>query len=208
MKLSLFSVLLVLTALPGWSMETVEKIFEKAKAVNPGLQDSSADMSVEINAVLGFIPYKTAATGKYYHKQPDKNKLDLQKAPSWLKKYPQVFGYKLPDLTRYNVLKIQETDLRGNPVYRIQLVPKQHTNDITNIDIYFNRNDYSVPKFDTFYNKGHLYVDMDYSKSGQFVVCDRLSADFEFPNITATASATYSGYSFNQNLPDSMFAEK
>lgn len=208
MKLSTLFVLLVVTALPSWSAESVEKIFEKARAVNPGLQDSSADMSVEINAVLGFIPYKTAATGKYYHKQPDKNKLDLQKAPSWLKKYPQVFGYKLPDLTRYNVLKIQETDLRGNPVYRVQLVPKQHTNDITNIDIYFNRSDYSVPKFDTFYNKGHLYVDMDYAKTGPFVVCDKLNADFEFPNITATASATYSNYLFNQKLPDSMFAGK
>lgn len=208
MKLPLLLGVLLLTAAPGWSAETVEKIFEKARAVNPGLQDSSADMSVEIQAVLGFIPYKTAATGKYYHKQPDKNKLDLQKAPSWLKKYPQVFGYKLPDLTRYNVLKIQETDLRGNPVYRVQLVPKQHTNDITNIDIYFNRNDYSVPKFDTFYNKGHLYVDMDYARAGQFVVCDKLSADFEFPNITATASATYSNYLFNQKLPDSMFAGK
>jgi outer membrane lipoprotein-sorting protein len=208
MKLSLLSVLLVLTALPGWSAESVEKIFEKARAVNPGLQDSTAEMSVQINAVLGFIPYKTSATGKYYHKQPDKNKLDLEKAPSWLKKYPQVFGYKLPDLTRYNVLKIQESELRGNPVYRIQLVPKQRTNDITNIDIYFNREDYSVPKFDTFYTKGHLYVDMDYTKSGKFVVCDKLSADFEFPNITATASANYSNYVFNQNLPDSMFAGK
>ncbi|MFN8606234.1 MAG: hypothetical protein U0931_01790 [Vulcanimicrobiota bacterium] len=199
---------LLLLSLPALGVESVEKIFEKARSVNPGMEDSSADMSVDINAVLGFIPYKTAAGGKYYHKQPDKNKLDLKDAPSWLKRYPNVFGYKLPDLTRYNVLKQQEIDFRGQPVYKIQLVPKQHTNDITNIDIYFNRNDYSVPKFDTFYNKGHLYVDMEYSRSDRYLVCNKLNADFEFPNITATATATYSNYMFNQKLPDSLFAGK
>ena len=209
MKYRLLSALLLLSAaMPGWSVETVEKIFEKARAVNPGLQDSSADMKVQIKAVLGFIPYNTGANGKYYHKQPDKNKLELQNAPSWLKRYPNVFGYKLPDLTRYNTLKIQEMDLRGLPVYKVMLVPKEHTNDITSLDIYFNRNDYTVPKYDTFYNKGHLYIDMDYIRADKFVVCDKLNADFEFPNITATATAGYANYLFNQKLPDAMFSAK
>lgn len=196
---------MMVSLIPCWGLESADKIFEKARAINPGLSDYSADIQIQMNATLGFIPYHPLLNGRYLHKRPAKHKLDLQNAPSYLKKYPNVFGFNLPDLSRYNVLRVQEMELRNQPVYKIMLIPKAQTNDITSIDLYVNRLDYTVPKYDTFYTKGHLYVDIDFRKQDKFMVFDKMSADFEFPSITANATANYANYQFNQNLPDALF---
>ena len=206
MKRQILALLLVLTALPGWSVEAVDKILAKALAINPGLKDYSADIQLPLRATLGFIPYNKNMVGRYYHKRPDMHKLELKNAPALLQKYPNVFGFNLPDVARYRVLRVQEMKLHGKlPVYKIILVPKVRTSDITGIDIYVNRANYTIPKYDTFYVKGHLYVNIDFRKEGKYLVYDKVNADFEFPNVLATASATYSNYQFNQNLSDSFF---
>lgn len=198
--------LFLLVTAPSWGIEPVDKIIARALAINPGLLDYSADIQLPLRATLGFIPYNKNMNGRYYHKRPDKHKLDLQNAPGILKKYPNVFGFNLPDMARYKVLKVQPMNLRGTiPVYKIIMIPKVRTSDITGIDIYVNRSDYTIPKYDTFYVKGHLYVNIDFRKQGKYLVYDKMSADFEFPNVLATASATYSNYQFNQNLQDSFF---
>lgn len=202
----LIAMLLLFLAGAAGAIEPVDKILAKAVAANPGLKDYSADIQLPLRATLGFIPYNKNLTGRYYHKRPDKHKLDLKNAPAVLKKYPNVFGFNLPDVARYKVLKVSEMNLRGKvPVYKIILVPKKRTSDITEIDIYVNRKDYTIPKYDTFYVKGHLYVNIDFRKEGKYLVFDRVQADFEFPNVLATATATYSNYKFNQNPPDSFF---
>lgn len=197
--------LCLLLTVPAFAVESAEKIFEKARAVNPGLQDYSADVQIQMNAMLGFIPYHPLLSGRYYHKRPDKHKLDLQNAPSYLRKYPNVFGFNLPDLNRYRAIRVQETTLNNVPVYKVMLAPKARKNDITAIDVYVNRDDYTVPKYDTFYTKGHLYVNIDFKKEDGFFVYDHMNAEFEFPSITATASASYTNYMFNQNLADALF---
>jgi hypothetical protein len=197
--------LCLLLTLPAVAAESAEKLFERARNVNPKLVDYSADIAIQLNATLGFIPYRPNLAGRYYHKRPDKHKLDLQNAPSYLKKYPSVFGFNLPDLKRYNAIRVQETDLRGVPVYKVMLVPKVKTSDITAIDVYLNRSDFSVPKYDTFYTKGHLFVNIDFKRQDGYLLYDRMTAEFEFPSITATANASYSNYQINQNLPDALF---
>lgn len=197
--------LCLLLTLPTVAAESAEKLFEKARKLNPKLVDYSADISIQMNATLGFIPYRPSLTGRYYHKRPDKHKLDLQNAPSYLKKYPSVFGFNLPDLKRYTAIRVQETDLKGVPVYKVMLVPKVKTSDITAIDVYLNRSDFSVPKYDTFYTKGHLFVNIEFKRQDGYLLYDRMNAEFEFPSITATANASYSNYRVNQNLSDSLF---
>jgi outer membrane lipoprotein-sorting protein len=200
-------VLLILIALcaPIWAVEAADKIFEKARLVNAGLLDYSADIQIQMRATLGFIPYNPKLQGRYLHRRPDKHKLELQNAPSYLKRYPNVFGFNLPDLSRYNVLRIQEMELRGIPCYKVMLAPKARTNDITAIDLYVNREDYTVPKYDTFYSKGHLYVDINFRKQDKYSVYDTMSAEFEFPSIQATATASYANYQFNQGLTEAVF---
>lgn len=192
----------------GWTEETVDSVYAKAKAINADLKDYQADISIALKAKLSFIPYDSNLVGKYLHKRPDKHRLDLDNAPSYLKKYPHVFGFNLPILSRYKVLRMHETELKGQPVYKIQLIPKVTAGDITNVDLYINRENYTVPKYDTFYKKGHLYVDIQFRRDQGYWVYDSMDADFEFPSINAQAKAVYSNYVYNQNLADSLFKQK
>lgn len=206
MRLPLTLLWVVLIPLASVAKEPVDKILAKAVAINPGLKDYSADINLPLRATLGFVPYNPNLIGRYYYKRPDKHKLDLKNAPGILKKYPNVFGFNLPDMARYKILRVQEMNLRGKlPVYKIAMIPNPRTSDVTGIDIYVNRSNYTIPKYDTFYVRGHLYVNIDFRKQDQYLVYDRVSAEFEFPNVVATATATYSNYLFNQNLQDGFF---
>ena len=185
--------------------ETAEQIFARARALNPTLKDYTCSIAIQLKARLGFVPYNPALSGMYYYKKPDRHKLELKKAPSYLKKYPQVFGFNLPDLKRYRAVRVQSTQLNKMPVYKIILVPRSPGNDITSVEVYVHRQLYIVPKYDTFYKQGHLLVDIDFAREKSFWVYRSMKADFEFPSVRATAAARYSGYRFNQKLPDSLF---
>ena len=204
MKIWLLAFLL---ALPAWAAPSADTIFTRARAINPGMNDSVSDVGIRMNATLGFMPYRPALSGRSYYKRPDKFKLDLDNAPSYMRKFPSVFAFKLPDLTRYNVLRVQELAWKGQPVYKVMLSPKSPGN-ITSIDVYINRTDYTVPKFDTFYTQGHLYLEVAFRKEDGFLVPDRLDGDYETASITATAQALYTNYRFNQGLSDEMFQAK
>lgn len=196
---------------PALADSKVDAIFAKVKAVNPGLQDYAADIDIQLNAKVSFLPYKPKMSGTYYHKRPDKHKLVLEKAPSYVKKYPQIFGWNLPQLERFNSRVAGEVDLGGKPTWRIELLPKQAMGDIQRIELYVNRNDYTVPRQVTSYsNDGELAVDVDYRSEGGFKVFERMTATFLFPKVSvqAKATATYANYRFNQKLADSFFAIK
>ena len=78
--------LALLIAAPARADEEVEKIFSKVKAVNHGLKDYQANIDISLRAKVAFIPYNPSMSGKYYYKAPDKHKLVLEKAPSYVKK--------------------------------------------------------------------------------------------------------------------------
>jgi len=206
MRLRILALWLMLIA-PTWGEVTAESIFARARALNPKLLDYSANIEIRLRARLGFIPYSPNLKGRYLHKRPDKHKLELENAPGYLKKYPNVFGFNLPDLERYNVLRIQYMRLRRLPVYKVMLVPKTQMGDITSLDVYVHRDNFTVPKYDTFYNKGHLFVDIDFKEQEGFWLFDKMSAQFEFPSLTATADAQYQNYEFNKNLADELFLQ-
>jgi len=189
----------------AWGAETAEQIFARARGLNPSLQDYTCSIAIQLKARLGFVPYNPALNGVYSYKKPDRHKLELKNAPGYLKKYPQVFGFNLPDLKRYRAVRIQATQWKKMPVHKIILVPRSPGNDITSVEVYVHRQHSIVPKYDTFYKQGHLLVDIEFGREKGFWVYRSMKADFEFPSVRATAAANYSGYRFNQKLPDSHF---
>lgn len=203
-------VTLVMLAAPAAADEQVEAIFQRIAAVNPGLIDYSADIAIDMDVRLAFIPYKPDMKGKYYHKRPDRHKLELTKAPSYVKKYPNIFGWHLPKLEKYRSIVQEETIFRGHPVYYIVMLPKGTVGDIQRIEMWVDKEDYSVPRQETHYkNNGLLAVDVDYTRAGDYLVFDAMRATFNFPSVSvkANASAKYSNYRFNQGLSDGFFAK-
>lgn len=196
---------------PAVADSKVDAIFARIKQINPGMLDYQADINIQLNAKVSFLPYNPKMSGKYFHKRPDKHKLVLEKAPSYVKKYPNIFGWNLPQLEKFNTRVVGEMDLNGQPTWRIELLPKQGMGDIQKVEIWVNRTNYTVPRQVTYYaNDGELAVDVDYKTEGGYQVFETMVANFAFPKVSvqAKATATYANYKFNQNVPDSFFDSK
>jgi len=207
--MGIFRVILIvfLTLTLAMADEPVERIFAEARRVNNGLADYSADMRLRLDANLGFLNYRPEMSGRYLYKRPDKHKLDLPKAPNYLKKYPSVFGFNLPKLKNYESKVLADEEVDGAPCYHVYMLNKvKEHNDIEHLEIYIDKKNYTVPRYDTYYNGGHLFVTSKYRQQDSYWVFERMTADYKASSVSVQASADYSNYRFNQNLPDSLFA--
>jgi outer membrane lipoprotein-sorting protein len=186
--------------------EAVEKIFAEARRLNPSLSDYCADMTLRLDANLGFINYRPEMKGQYLFKKPNKHKLDIPKAPSYLRKYPSVFGFNLPVLKNFDSKVVDEVVVEGSPCYHIHLLNKvTANNDIEHLEIYIDKKNHTVPRYDTYYNGGHLFVTSKYRQQENYWVFERMTANYKASSVSVQASADYSNYKFNQKLPDSLF---
>ncbi len=186
---------------------SVEDLFEKIRAVNGQVTDYSAAVDVQVNAQIAFVPYNPRVLGRYFYKRPDKHKLEVEEAPSYLKKYPNIFGYSLPDLKKYRGVVVEGGSFNGRPVYRVELLPRGGSS-VSRIDLLVDKERSLVLRNQTTYkNQGSLDVQVQYKKDSSYWVFDTMKARFVFPSVkvNATASAKYSDYRYNQGLPDSFF---
>lgn len=191
--------------------QQVEDLFAKAKALNPDLQDYSADMNLVMDAKVAFVPYKPNLNGTYYFKKPDRNHVKLDKAPSFLKRYPGIYGFHLPDLNRYNSRVVGQEKLNGTDCYHLELIPKVFKSDVRRLDIWINAQNNTIARHQTTYAKeGLLTVDTEFQTVSGYTVLKTMRAIIRFPSasIEGTARATYDNFRFNQNLPDSLFGKE
>lgn len=206
----LILVILLLSAAPVWADAQVERLFERVKAINPGLIDYAASIDIRFQVKMGIIPYSPKANGQYYHKKPDRHKLKLDDAPAYLKKYPKIFGWNLPDLNKYRSIVQDVKTYKGRKVYYVVLLPKGKQGDITRQELLIDTKLHTVPLHTTYYeDNGSLRVEVDYTTEKGYRVFDKMRAQFSFPkaSVRASAQANYSHYRFNQGLEDSFFQD-
>jgi len=205
-----FGILLAVATAAGADEQT-EKILARARALNPGLSDFSAQIDVNLQADMGPIHYKPKLQGKYYFKQADQHKVELTGGPKELRKYPAIFGFNIPQPNRFDSTMLEESVYKGRPVFHCRLVPKWTGDNIKQLDLLVDKSDYTVAQtLTTYRNEGSLTLDVEYTKVGNFTVFESLKATADFPSMSASANgeAKYSHYSFNQNLPNSLFTKK
>lgn len=212
-KLSTFVMvgMLLLVTTVAQATPSAQDLYAKVQATNPGLKDYSAAIKMEVDAKVSFIPYRPTLEGRYYHKRPDLHKLEVTKAPSYLKKYPNIFGFSLPSLKKYRPGVVKEERVDGKILYRIPLLPVRANSSVSSIDLFIEPSTNLVKKQFTYYKNGNsIKVWVNYAKVGQFQVFDSMRAEFEFPTASghAKANARYSDYRFNQGLSDSFFEKK
>lgn len=201
------SLLVALASVAGADEQT-EKIFARARALNPGLQDFKAQLDIQMQADMGLIHYKPKLQGTYYFKQADKHKIELSGGPKEIRKYPAIFGFNFPQMERFDSTLVEESVYKGRPVFHCRMVPKWKGDNIKQIDYLVDKEHYTVAQSSTGYrNEGNLTLDMEYTRVGNFTVFDSLKVTADFPSMSASANgeAKYSHYSFNQNLPNSLF---
>ncbi|MFH1453769.1 MAG: outer membrane lipoprotein-sorting protein [Armatimonadota bacterium] len=187
------------------------EIYKKALSINSGMKDCQADLNIKIQAKWSFVPIPINLQGKYYYKAPDKFKVDLKKTPSFLKKYPQVFSWVLPEVKEFNTKIAGEEDTGGNACYILELIPKQPMGDLKSHNIWIDKKEFIMRKQVFLYNtEAEIIINQNYIQKDGYWVFNDIEASFAFPkiNLTATSKANYTNYKFNQNLPDSLFEEK
>jgi len=187
---------------------SVKAIFDEMKKINPGLKDYSSQITININAKWGFISYTPNMQGNYYFKKPDKHKLELTKAPAYLKKYPQVFGWSLPDPDQFKNRILKSEEAGGQDCWAIEMIPRTPSGDLTRQILWVGKTDYLIYRQQYFYKgSSAIRVDMDYGKVGKYKLFKEMKATFEFPaiKISAETSATYANYKVNTGLKDSFF---
>lgn len=192
----------------GHAAPSVKTIFDGMKKINPGLNDYSSQIAITIDAKWGFVSYTPTMQGNYYFKKPDKHKLELTKAPSYLKKYPQVFGWSLPDPDQFKNRIVKEETVAGQSCWVIEMVPKQQSGDLVRQLLSVGKKDFMIYRQQYFYrNAGAITVDMQYDKVGKYQLFKSMKSTFSFPSvkISAGVEATYSNYKVNTGLKDSFF---
>ena len=205
-------VCLFLGSLPAHAEPSIEEIYQKVESLNPGLSDYSAAINMNVKAKWMFIPYSPKLAGHFYHKAPDKNKLVLEEAPSFIKDQPNAFGFNLPDLKQYSGKVNGTVDYQGRKVWDLYLFPKDSGKSVMNVEIYVDCENYTVPYQVTNYkDNGCLSITANYTKADdKYWVFKSMHGTFSFPKVkvNATADATYTDYKFNQGLTDAFFQTK
>lgn len=124
---------------------TGEEVFKKAQNINPTLKDYTAKLKIRVSVKLGIsIPMRMRAD--YYYKAPDKVKIKIKQAPSFLNKYPQVFSSNLPDLKDFNCSLDNSQQVNNEDCYLLVLVPKQPMGDLLRHELFVNKKNFTIPK--------------------------------------------------------------
>lgn len=212
-KTSMFlAVILIFMTLCAFrdKLPSFDEVFNKAKGINPAMKDCQAKLNLNSNVHM-YIPLRFQMNGDYYYKAPDKYKIKLKRTPSYLKKHPQVFSWALPDAGLFHCKVSGIEKINNSDCYLIELTPRQGMGDLIKHKLWIDLKNYAIAKQTFLYiNDGEINVVQNYKKENNFWVFDNLCADFYFPkiNLKARVEATYTNYLFNQNLPDSLFAQE
>ncbi len=220
MKKTFLNILLILVILTkiGFCEESMGKkplptpseIFDKIKQVNPTLKDYSVPIKIKAQVKYHFLKPRLNLEGVYYFKKPDKYKLELKRGSHFLNKYPKIFGWSLPKLSKFNA-NVKATKVNGQDFYVITLKKKVIDSDLLEEKIWVNAKDYTFPIHEYYYkNNGKIIVNIKYRKEGKYTLFDSVHEVFDLPSLSlsAVANAFYGKYKVNQGLSDEIFNTK
>lgn len=188
-------------------LPTAKFLFDKMQSINPNLKDYSSEITVTLKGVALILPINLDLKGKYFYKKPDRHKLELERAPKFLSKYPQIFGWHLPELAKHTAM-LKDVSLNEIPCWKITLTPIEGRGDIIQEDIWVNKSDYTFLRHLTTYKKdAFIEVNVQYRREGENILFDKMKADFYFPavRVKAAANANYKNYKINPGLSDDFF---
>lgn len=188
---------------------SAEEIWKKMKNVNPSLNDYEVDIKVKVKGKYLFLNPNLNLEGKYYYKKPDKHKLHLTRGSQFLNKYPNIFGWSLPELKYFNstVRRVKHSD---REYYVVQLKKKIVNSDLLAEEIWVNSKNYTFPLHIYKYkNNGFIKLKINYRKEQGYMLFNRMFANFSMPKIglTAEADASYGKYNINIGLSDDFFED-
>ena len=185
-------------------------VLENHRKAKEKLEDLQAKVALQLDLVLGILPYTEKLTGQYYYKHPNKHKVKLNDPPAYLDDAPSLFDWKLPNLEKYSVKK-GPTLTRGTATHHALLyTPKNPGSNTRTIKCTFEEGNWRLIAQDTSYQDGGaVNLRFFYLDDSELPVLDKVKASVSIPSykLTGEAKIDFSSQQTNQGLEDSLFAK-
>lgn len=187
-----------------------QAILGRMQARFHGLEDFTARVQARVK--LSLLP-GMGLSGKVYYKRPDKVKVEFESLPRWVDRFSKSFSGLAPtqrDKSEYVATYEGDETVHGSPCHRLVVLPKvPKKSNVREIRLWVDQKDCTVPRAFVSYNDGSSVTsDTVYSAVQGFMLPASQEARITTSHAGADVTATFSDYSINQKLPDTVFQKR
>jgi outer membrane lipoprotein-sorting protein len=205
MKLVLCALALLLASLPV-AGTAQNDLLSRMSAVNTNLHSYTATMKAHVTMTT-FPFISTDVSGTYYHKDPDRDKLEITSSlPGLAQQFSQLYPRLVPPSQWNEVFTASMVSDDGTTTH-FKLVPRKQGN-VDHIDATVDDKHATVTAMTwTYANGGTAEMTNTYSNIKGYTLVTSQTGRVDEPQYKGTISSTLSDYTINPNIPDSTFAQ-
>jgi hypothetical protein len=184
---------------------TAATLLARMAALNPGLHTFTATMHAHV--AMRSFPYLSAdLIGTYYHKDPDKNKIDFTSGvPMIAQQFDKLYAH-VESPSQWDELYDVTTLADNGTTAHFKLDPRKNGN-VEQIDATVDDKNATVTTMRWNYrNGGYAEMTNRYGKVNGYTVVESQTGHVEEPGYTADITSTIDGYAINPSISDSVFA--
>lgn len=206
MKSTLWALAVLSALLAPLSGLAQEDLLSRMSAVNANLHSYTAAMKAHV-AMTTFPYLSTDLNGTYYHKDPDRDKLDITSGlPGIAQQFNQLYPHLVPPSHWNEVYTVTKVSDDGTTT-RFKLVPRTQGN-VDHIDAVVDDKRAVVNAMTwTYANGGTAQMTNTYSNVKGYTVVTSQTGRVDEPQYKGTISSTLSDYKINPAIPDTIFAQ-
>jgi hypothetical protein len=189
---------------------TVEGLLERNRIANEALQDVQAQAVLNLDILLGILPYTEHLNGRYYYLNPNKHRLEFDDAPSYFDKAPSMFNWNLPSLEKYRAEAVGPLESPQGEVYLLRFRPKNPETSTQSVTCTFDAQKWIILKHQTAYRDGgSVGLNFAYLEDTRLPILNRVTAMVAIPAYALTGHAviSFSNQTTNVGIDPSIFEQ-
>ncbi len=205
MKSVLCSVAFLAAAIP-LAGSAQDDLLSRMSAVNANLHSYSASMKAHV-AMTTFPYISTDLNGTYYHKDPDRDKVEITSGlPGLAQQFSQLYPRLVPPSQWNDVFTVTKVSDDGTTTH-FKLVPRKQGN-VDHIDANVDDKRATVTAMTWSYaNGGTAEMTNTYSDVKGYTLITSQTGRVDEPQYKGTITSTLSNYQINPSIPDSVFSQ-
>ena len=177
----------------------------RMEALNPHLRTYEANIHVDI--ALHTFPYLSPSLdGKYYHKEPSKNKIEFQTVPALAAQFNKIYP-RVESPSRWSKIFVVTNQGDDGATTTFKLVPRIRGR-IDHIAVKVDDKTATIGELTWVYNDGGFAtLDQTFTQIDGNYVANAQKGHVEVPNYKADVTLSFSNFKLNPPIPDSVFKE-
>ncbi len=205
MKYVLCSLAMIASLLPA-PARAQDELLSRMGAINANLHSYTA--TIKAHVTMTTFPYlSTDLDGTYYHKDPNRDKLDITSGlPGVAQQFSQLYPHIVPASQWSDVFAITKVSDDGTNAH-FKLVPKQQGN-VQQVEAVVDDKRAVVTSMKwTYANGGTAQMTNTYGSVKGYTLVTSQSGVVDEPQYKGTITSTLSDYKINPDIPDATFAQ-